>query len=109
MRILIALLVLAAAPAMALDKTFSWTAPTAYTDGSSLPAAQIAGYTLTCGPTVVQIAGPVLTFVRDFGPGTYTCSLQTRAVNGQISVASNTVSFTVPQPTPNPPAGFSVN
>ena len=103
---LVAALVMA--PAVALEKTFSWTAPTQNTDGSALPAVQITGYTLTCGTLVVPITGPVTTFKRDFGAGAYTCSLQTRA-NGQTSSPSNAVSFTVPQPTPNAPAGFSVD
>lgn len=95
-------------PTQALEKTFTWTAPTTNTDGSPLPAAQITGYTLTCGATVVQIAGAVTTFKRDYSPGSYTCSLQTRA-NGLTSVASNPVSFVVPQPAPSPPTGFAVD
>lgn len=93
----------------AAEKTFSWTAPTAYTDGTALPAAQISGYRLTCGATVVPIAGAVTTFKRDFAPGSYSCSLQTIATNGQISAASNTATFTVPQLVPNAATGLSVD
>lgn len=104
----LALLALVALPAHALEKTFTWTAPTTNTDGSPLPAAQITGYVLTCGATVVQIPGAVTTFKRDFSPGNYTCSLQARA-NGLTSAPSNSASFVVPQPAPNPPSGFSVS
>jgi hypothetical protein len=108
MKLFVALLALVALPALAVEKTFTWVAPTTNTDGSALPAAQITGYVLTCGATVVPITGAVTTFKRDFGPGTYTCSLQARA-NGQTSAPSNSVSFVVPQPTPSPPSGLSVS
>jgi hypothetical protein len=100
---------LIALPALALEKTFSWDAPTQYEDGSALPAAEIAGYTITCGALVLTVAGPVTSFRADFGPGSYTCSAQTRATNGQTSSASNAVSFTVPQSVPNAPVDFSVD
>lgn len=104
----LALLALVALPALAVEKTFTWVAPTTNTDGSPLPPAQITGYILTCGATVVQVPATPTTFKRDFGPGNYTCSMQTRA-NGQTSVPGNPVSFVVPQPTPNPPSGLSVS
>jgi hypothetical protein len=98
-----------AIPVAAVEKTFSWTAPTAYTDGTPLPAAQIAGYTLNCSPTrTLAIAGAVTTFKADFGPGSHTCALVTRAANGQVSAPSNSVNFTVPQPVPNAATGLSV-
>lgn len=95
--------------AAALTKTFTWTAPTQYTDGSPLPTAEIAGYTITCGTRVLPVNGPVTSFVADFTPGSYTCAAVTRATNGQVSVPSMSVSFTVPLPTPNAPGAFSVN
>lgn len=110
MRIAVFLILAAlAAPALALEKTFSWTAPTQNTDGSALAPAQIAGYTITCGARVLTVNGPVTSFKADFGPGDYTCSAVTRATNGQVSAPSNTVSFTVPQPVPGAPADFSVD
>ena len=100
----------AASPASALEKTFTWIAPTQYTDGSPLPTAQIAGYTLTCGSLVVPIVGPVTSYKRDFGPGGYSCTLQTRATTTPTpSVPVGPVVFTVPQPDPNAPTGFSVD
>jgi hypothetical protein len=104
-----ALAALAVMSASALEKNFSWTAPTTNTDGSPLAAAQIAGYTLTCGALEVPINGPVTSFRRDFGPGSYECTLRTRATNGEVSEPSNAVSFIVPQPVPGAPAGFSVD
>lgn len=106
---LTAVALLVALPALALEKTFSWTAPTQYEDGSALPAAEIAGYTITCGARVLIVNGAVTSHRADFGPGSYTCTAQTRATNGQTSSASNAVSFTVPQPVPNAPADFSVD
>jgi hypothetical protein len=51
----------------------------------------------------------VTSFRRDFGPGSYECTLRTRATNGEVSEPSNAVSFIVPQPVPGAPAGFSVD
>lgn len=95
--------------ANALEKTFTWTPPTVYADGTPLPPTQIAGYTLSCGSLLVAIDGAVSTHKRDFAPGSYTCSLVTRATNGQVSLPSNSVNFTVPQPRPNAPTDFSVD
>lgn len=110
MRVALLLLgVLVALPAAAVEKTFSWVAPTMNTDGSPLAASQIAGYTITCGSRVLTVNGPVTSFKADFGPGSYTCSAVTRATNGETSAPSNSVSFTVPQPVPAAPADFSVD
>jgi hypothetical protein len=114
MRIVIALaavLLLALGPlAEAADKSFTWTAPTTYTDGTALPSAEIANYALTCSPSGSQAVVPkTQPLVKAFPPGTYACTLAAVATNGQASAQSNAVNFTVPQPAPSAPTGFSVN
>jgi hypothetical protein len=91
-------------------KTFTWVQPTQYTDGSSLPVAQIAGYTLACTPGTISVPVPTgTTFQRSFTPGNWSCNLSTRATNGQVSAPSGNVTFTVAQPVPAAPSGFSVD
>lgn len=95
--------------ALAETKTFSWTQPTQNTDGSALAPSDIAGYRLECaGQVTVNFPGAVSTGTRNYGPGTYTCTLRTEHINGNVSAVSNSVTFTVLQPTPSPPTGFSV-
>jgi len=89
------------------EKTFDFTAPTQWTDGSPLTLAQITRHVLACNPMPAGVepvvAASANTFTRRFPPGTYSCTLQTRATMGadsesQISDPSNTVTFTVSQP-----------
>lgn len=101
---------------------FSWTQPTQWSDGAPLTAAQITGYRLVCsGPTPVDrrtnaAAGipPIVTSVAErYAPGAYSCTLavyarRTPTTAEVISAATNPVTFTVPQPVPGAPTGFSV-
>jgi hypothetical protein len=100
-----AVLMIASLAARADVKTFTWIAPTQYEDGSALAPQDILGYRLVCAPSGSDGAVPALptSFAKDFPPGTYTCTLATRALNGQESVPSNAVVFTVPEPPPPPP------
>ena len=100
------------------EKTFDFEAPTQWTDGSPLTLAQITRHVLACNPMPAGVepvvAASATTFTRRFPPGTYTCTLQTRATMGgdsesQISDPSNAVVFSVGQPIlkPQPPRAFS--
>lgn len=98
------------AAALAATKTFTWEAPTAYEDGTPLPPAELAGYLLECDDgTSETLSGSLTALMRDFAPGTYSCWMFADATNGERSLMSNTVSFTVPQPRPNAPRAFSVD
>ena len=98
---------------------FSWVPPTEFTDGSPLDAANdLEAYRVICaGASVVDFTVPsdttsYLSTTGQFVPGDYTCVMRSvaNANNGGLeSVDSTPVNFTVPQPVPNPPAGFSVN
>lgn len=104
---------------------FDWTNPPAWTDGSTLTAAQITGYQLTC--TGVQAVNsriaaatgvPPTTYppttLAALPPGNYSCTMavyakQTPTSTEQLGVASAPVSFTVPQPRPGVITGLSAN
>lgn len=97
--------------------TVSWTAPTTFTDGSTIPSTDTISYSVyeatqaigsTC--TSPTFSTPVVTGVTTLnwvtpaytGPGTY-CYAVTDTINGVESGFSNTVQTTVPVPKGNPP------
>ncbi len=112
-----------AAPALADiagTPTFNWSQPTAWSDGAPLTAAQITGYQLVCtGANAVNVRIATAAGVPPYqstrlDPGPYTCTLAVYAKRSTASLEvrsdpSSPVSFTVPQPVPNAPAGFSVD
>lgn len=121
---MIAMLAMCAAPALADiaagTPTFNWSQPTAWSDGAPLTAAQITGYQLACtGANAVNVriataAGVPPYQTTRLDPGPYTCTLAVYAKRSAASLEvrsdpSSPVSFTVPQPVPNAPAGFSVD
>lgn len=92
------------------EKTFTWTPPTQYEDGTALPQEEIASYILSCdnGWTVTVPNEPLLTDryeapVGTFSPGTYECVGYTVTTAGVQSRASNPTNFTVEPGVPNPP------
>lgn len=103
--------------------TFDWTNPTQWTDGTALTTSQITGWQLECtGAATVSrriatgagVPPSVTAAANRFAPGTYSCTLavyakQTSTSPEAKSAASNPISFTVPQPTPGAPTGFSAN
>lgn len=98
---------LASGAAYALVKTFSWTAPTTFVDGSVLPPSDITSFDFICTaagqPSVMfTAAGTARTVPRDLPPGTWACSA-TATARGATSDPSNVVNFTILQPKPNPP------
>ena len=102
------------------NKTFLWTPPTQNDDGSPLLDSEISGYNIFCAESAAASA-TLLGTVTNTGnttqwtwpdgslpPGTYDCFATTIRNDGAESVRSNTVNFSVPQATPDPPTGFSV-
>ncbi len=118
MKYLLLLITLISTTALAdlpFQPTFTWTLPTAYTDGSVLdPAFELDAVDLYCtGAAVVQQTFPVSTsFTSPIGmfiAGDYACHLTTTANlanGGAESGASNIVNFTVSQKAPNPIVNF---
>lgn len=115
----LALFLAVASVASAAPKTFSYTPPTAYVDGTPLPLGHF-GYELGCGATAGERtrftsawAGGSSSQVVDVAPGIWFCALRTRT-NAQaqypngVSVWSNEVTFTVPAD-PASPTNLSVD
>lgn len=91
--------------------TFSWSAPTMRTDGSALPASDIAHYTLTCDSLKVAQPGGTLTTFKLTSPlaaGAHSCTIDVTDTAGSTSAESNPVNFTVVLPAPDAPGGLSV-
>jgi hypothetical protein len=92
------------------EKTFTWTPPTQYEDGSNLPQEEIASYDIQCsnGWSVNVPNEPLNTDTYEapagtFAPGTYDCVGYTISNLGIRSRASDPVNFTVAPGVPLPP------
>jgi hypothetical protein len=112
---------------MATTKTITFDAPTAFTDGSALPASGIAkyeyGFSQTKGGPYTKIV-PDTDFTPDaaghqtgtvdvsgFAFGTWYAAVRdtvTAQYGGVASAWSNEVSFTVDPKTPEAPRNFSI-
>jgi len=102
------------------NKTFLWTPPTQNEDGSPLLDSEIASYNIFCAESAatqttllgtVTNTGNTTQWTSPDGslpPGDYVCFATTVRNDGAESGRSNTVNFSVPQATPDPPTGFSV-
>ena len=107
-----------------VSKTFNWTNPSQYVNGTSLPPASIRETRISVSPTAggtasfVEVApGSVSTYVSlpIFPAGDWFARAQTVDIAGQVSDFSNTANFTVgtcqASPAgcaPLPPTGLSV-
>ena len=92
------------------EKTFTWTPPTQYDDGSNLPQSEIASYDIECdGALLANILNVPLdtdTYQAPsgtFAVGSHSCVAYTWSIDGVRSVASNATNFTVAPGVPNPP------
>lgn len=101
-------------PILAAMRDFSYDPATTYTDGTPLPADQIAETRLYCNADPAPLAaepgadGNFAGIV--FTPGDYVCHSTHVATNGLESAPSNEVTFTVlPEVAPSPPENFTVN
>ena len=95
-------------------RTANWTLPTTYSDGSAIdPAdqAQIVTHIVMDGVEVGTSAPGATSWTGDlpmnYG-GTYLFSVHA-TLNGQTSISTPEVSFTVPFRVPNPPTGLSIS
>lgn len=86
-----------------LDVTWSWTAPTEYTDDTIIEDGAITEYKLYCnGNPPISIPAPNLTYTENLAPGVYDCHITVWA-HGQESEPSNSVTKIVEWPKPKPP------
>jgi len=104
MKTILIILALFLIPSIGWAKTFSWTPPTTYVDGSSLPANEIDSYNAYCGAssgvyTIATPMGNVVSYVIDGDLPknnkitTYYCVVTTIATNQKESAYSNEVTF----------------
>ena len=85
------------------NRTLTWQPPTEYEDDTPIGPGELETYTLICGGLNVQFPGDTTSGVYDFPPGSYDCVLTVTATNGETSMPSNQVSFTIAQPPPPAP------
>lgn len=124
---LAAVCALVAAPVAADSGTLTFTPPTTYTNGTALPAAQIASYNLQCSsftptgtttpgtcPAITpatlpgNATGGTITLTIPATGGTACFRVQTVASNGQASAWSNEGCKAFNPLTPNPPTGVTI-
>lgn len=92
----------------------SWTAPTAYTDGSALPVADIAFYTITWDTQSVKVTAPAISTVVNVPCGSTAFSATvTTTASAKYPNATSSQAGPVPYATgiacvPNPPQGLAV-
>lgn len=97
------------------EKTFTFTPPTEYEDGSSLSQDEIASYDIECdGDLLVNLPNVPLNTDMYFAPpgtfaeGDHACNAFTVTTSGIRSGPSNTVNFTVTPGVPGEPINFAV-
>jgi hypothetical protein len=98
----------------------SFTAPTTYTDGTTMPAGEVtsfdygygiasANYTRVVNDTVMKTSGGKIAAVIpvDLAIGTWFAAARSRTKDGAVSAWGNEVSFAVAAKTPSPISDFS--
>jgi len=97
------------------EKTFNFTPPTTYDDGTPLPQSAIASYDIECDAALLVnlLNEPLNTDTYQAPPGTFAtgdhaCQAFTITTEGVRSGPSNTVNFTVAPGVPSPPINFVV-
>lgn len=114
-KLLVALLFLSPLVFAVGEKSFTFTPPTTYDDGSPLAQSEIASYDIECdGTLLVNLPNvPLNTDSYQAPPGTFAvgdhaCVAFTVTTFGRRSGPSNTVNFTVDPGVPGPPINFVV-
>ena len=101
-----------AAADLPFQPTFTWVAPTEFTDGSALdPLTDLSGYNLKCGGTQIDLPNDVIKWTApagEFVAGDYICVMSAVDKVGLESVDSSPVNFTLSQKLPNPVVTFGV-
>ena len=97
------------------EKTFTFTPPDQYEDGTPLPQSDIASYDIECdGALLANLPNvPLNTDTYQapqgtFATGDHACQAFTVTTEGVRSGPSNTVNFTVAPGVPSPPTSFAV-
>lgn len=116
--VLTAMAIASMTPAHAADKTFTWSNPTVYEDGSPLAPSDLDRYDLGCTSVSGDPYQIIDTFPAslplptshsiDLPPGDYWCVLRVSTPNA-TSTWSNEVFFTIPFPAPRPIDDLSVD
>lgn len=97
------------------EKTFNFTPPTQYEDGTPMPQSAIASYDIECdGSLLVNLPNVPLNTdtyqapAGTFATGPHACQAFTVTTEGVRSGPSNTVNFTVEPGVPGAPINFVV-
>lgn len=97
------------------EKTFTFTPPTLYEDGSPLPQEMIGSYDIECnGSLLANVPNmPLNTDTYEapagtFPTGDHACQAFTVTTEGVRSGPSNTVNFTVVPGVPSAPINFAI-
>lgn len=97
------------------EKTFTFTPPTQYEDGTPLPQNAIASYDIECNgsflanlPNVPLNTDTYQAQAGTFPTGIHICQAFTVTTEGVRSGPSNSVNFTVEPGVPSPPVNFAV-
>lgn len=113
MKRLLPLLLLVPLVALAASAAVTWTAPTGYTDGTTIAAADKITYNLYAGAKGAEVllqsglTAPPANIPAQ--PGVEVCGEVTAVVNGVESDRSNEGCTTKPFPKPNAPTLFKFN
>ena len=114
-RLLLALLFVSPLVFAIGEKTFTFTPPTQYEDGTPLPQSKIGSYDIMCdGQLLVNFPNvPINTDTYQapagtFATGTHVCVAHTVTTEGIRSAPSNSVNFTVEPGVPSAPINFVV-
>lgn len=97
------------------EKTFTFTPPNLFTDGTPLPQSMISSYDIECnGSLLANVPNvPLNTDYYEapagtFPTGDYACQAFTVTTEGIRSGPSNTVNFTVVPGIPSAPTNFAI-
>ncbi|HUW44657.1 MAG TPA: hypothetical protein VMW50_02565 [Dehalococcoidia bacterium] len=114
-RLLLALLFVSPLVFAIGEKTFTFTPPTQYEDGTALPQSKIASYDIVCDgallvnfPNVPQNTDTYQAAPGTFATGTHVCVAHTVTTEGVRSQPSNSANFTVEPGVPSAPINFVV-
>ena len=88
---LLALLAFSSAAMADEDKTFSWTAPTEYTNNTPILPGDLSSFRITCNDVIIAEVGANLTsYTMNLTTGEYSCHIQALTLTA-ISENSATV------------------
>lgn len=108
--LLIAIGLVAAPLVFAIPQDFSWANPVTRSDGSVLPASELAEIRLYCdGALAATVIDGTESVTADLSIGSHTCYATAVDTAGQESLPSVSVTFDVLPAPPDPPTSLQVN